>query len=105
MAVLEITLKSFEGGTEMATSAATERRELAHRTGNGIKVTLLWTKSTNTVTIAVVDAHSSEELEFEVDSSRALEAFKHPYAYAETVRLSSSLVFATPSRATWNARS
>ena len=66
----------------MATSAATERRELAHRTGNGIEVTLLWTKSTNTVTIAVVDTHSSEELEFEVDGSRAFDAFNHPYAHA-----------------------
>jgi hypothetical protein len=84
--MLEITLRSFEGGTEMATSATAERRELAHRTGNGIDVALLWTESTNTVTIAVVDEHSGDELEFEVDASRALDAFNHPYAYATTVR-------------------
>jgi hypothetical protein len=84
--VLEITLRSFEGGTEMATSAATERRELAHRTGNGIEVTLLWTKSTNMVTIAVIDSHSAEQLEFEVDGSYALDAFNHPYAYAANHR-------------------
>ena len=78
----------------MATSAATKRRELAHRTGNGIEVTLLWTKSTNRVTIEVVDTHSGEELEFEVDGSRALDAFNHPYAYAATVRVRSS--YATP---------
>lgn len=69
----------------MTTSAATERRELAHRTGNGIEVTLLWTESTNTVTIAVLDADSGERLEFEVDGPRALDAFNHPYAYAATV--------------------
>jgi hypothetical protein len=103
--VLEITLRSFEKGAEMATSAAIEPRELAHRTVNGIEVTLLWTKSTNTVTIAVVDAHSGEELEFEVDGSRALDAFNHPYAYAATVRVSSSPVFANPSHTTWDARS
>ncbi len=74
----------------MATSAATERRELAHRTGNGIEVTLLWTKSTNRVTIAVADTHSSEELEFEVDGSHALDAFHHPYAYAAIVRARSA---------------
>jgi len=88
--MLEITLRSFEGGTEMATSAATERRELAHRTGNGIEVTLLWTKSTDTVTVAVVDTHSGEKLEFEVDGSCALDAFNHPYAYAATVRVRSA---------------
>jgi hypothetical protein len=103
--VIEITFSSFEGGTEMATSAVIERRELAHRTGDGIEVTLLWTKSTNTITTAVVDAHSGEELEFEVDGSRALDAFKHPYAYAATVRVSRSLLFAGPSHATWDARS
>ena len=70
----------------MTTSADTERRELAHRTGNGIEVTLLWTKSTSKVTIAVTDAHSGEEFEFAVDGSRALDAFNHPYAYAATVR-------------------
>jgi hypothetical protein len=85
-----MTLTSFEGGTEMATSAATERRELAHRTGNGIEVTLLWSKSTSTVTIAVVDTHSGEELEFDVDGSRALDAFNHPYAYAATHRVRSA---------------
>ena len=74
----------------MAMSAATERRELAHRTGNGIDVALLWTESTNTVTIAVVDEHSGEELEFDVDGSRALDAFNHPYAYAATVRVRSA---------------
>ena len=66
----------------MAASTATERRELAHRTTNGIEVTLLWAESTNTVTLAVADMHSGEELEYDVDGSRALDAFNHPYAYA-----------------------
>ena len=69
----------------MTTSAATQRRELAHRSTNGIDVTLLWTKASNVVTIAVVDSHSGEELEFDVAGSRALDAFNHPYAYAATV--------------------
>ena len=71
----------------MIASAATERRELAHRSTNGIEVTLLWTESTNTVTIAVLDTHSGEELEFEVDGARALDAFNHPYAHAATGRV------------------
>ncbi|HET6868873.1 MAG TPA: hypothetical protein VFH80_23375 [Solirubrobacteraceae bacterium] len=70
----------------MATSAITQRRELAHRTVNGIEVTLLWTKTTNAVTVAVLDTHSSEQLEFDVDGCHALDAFNHPYAYAATGR-------------------
>ena len=73
----------------MIASAATQPRELAHRSTNGIEVTLLWTKSTNTVAIAVLDTHSREELEFEVHGSRALDAFNHPYAYAATTRVRS----------------
>jgi hypothetical protein len=74
----------------MTTSAATERRELAHRTTNGIDVTSLWTESTNAVAIAVLDTHSGQEFEFEVDGSSALDAFNHPYAYATSVRVRSA---------------
>lgn len=74
----------------MTTSAAGERRELAQRTSDGIEVTLLWTESTNLVTIAVVDMRSAEELEFEVDGSLALDAFNHPYAYAAAHRVRST---------------
>jgi hypothetical protein len=66
----------------MTTSRATEQRELAQRTSDGIEVTLLWTKPTNVVTVAVIDSHSAEELEFKVDGRLALDAFYHPYAYA-----------------------
>jgi hypothetical protein len=96
--VLETTLKSLEGGPEMIASAATPRRELAHRSTNGIEVTLVWTESTNTVAIAVLDTHSGEEVEFEVDGCRALDAFNHPYAYAATVRLHSAQATLAPAR-------
>jgi hypothetical protein len=71
----------------MTSSKAAGRRELAQRAGNGIEVTLFWTGSTNVVTIAVSDSHSSEELEFEVDGRCALDAFNHPYAYAASHRV------------------
>jgi hypothetical protein len=93
--VLEITPRSLEGGTEMVTSATSERRELAQRTSDGIEVTLLWTKSTNVITIAVIDTHSAEELEFEVDGASAVDAFKHPYAYAAADRVRSGHPVAT----------
>jgi hypothetical protein len=68
----------------MMTTAHTERRELAHRISNGIEVGLFWSRSSNRVTITVLDWHSDDALEFEVDGDAALDAFNHPYAYAAT---------------------
>ena len=56
-------------------------RELDHREDGGISVTLLWYEETNRVAVHVVDGGSSEELELEVASPDALDAFRHPYAY------------------------
>jgi hypothetical protein len=66
----------------MTTTAFTDRRELAHRISDGIEVTLFWSKPSNRVTIAVLDSHSDETIEFDVDGGVALDAFNHPYAYA-----------------------
>jgi hypothetical protein len=66
----------------MTPTAFTKRRELAHRTSDGIEVTLLWSKPSSRVIIAVLDTRSNEALEFDVDGSAALDAFNHPYAYA-----------------------
>ena len=65
----------------MTATAFNGRRELAHRTSDGIEVSLFWSKPSNRVTIAVLDSHSDEALEFEVDGSAALDAFNHPYVY------------------------
>jgi hypothetical protein len=59
----------------------THRRELAHRAGDGIEVTLFWSQSTNRVSVEVLDSRSGEQLEFGVDPHAALDAFNHPYAY------------------------
>jgi hypothetical protein len=66
----------------MTATAFTERRELAHRTSDGIEVTLFWTKPSDRVTIAVLDTRSGDALEFNVAGRAALDAFNHPYAYA-----------------------
>ena len=66
----------------MTATALSGRRELAHRTSDGIDITLFWSKPSDRVTIAVVDTRSDEAFEFEVDGSGALDAFNHPYAYA-----------------------
>jgi hypothetical protein len=71
----------------MTATTLTDRRELAHRTSDGIEITLFWSKPSNQVTIAVLDTRSDAALEFEVDGSAALDAFNHPYAYAATRRV------------------
>jgi hypothetical protein len=68
----------------MIATTFTPRRELAHRINDGIEVTLFWSQSSNRVTIGVLDSHSDEALEFDVNAGVALDAFNHPYAYAGT---------------------
>jgi hypothetical protein len=72
--------------TEMTATAFSNRRELAHRTNDGIEVTLLWSEATDQVTIAVLDTRSGDALEFDVDGGAALDAFNHPYAYAAALQ-------------------
>lgn len=57
-------------------------RELDHRSGNGIDVTLLWSSRSGRVVVAVEDARSSESFHITVDPRDALDAFNHPYAYS-----------------------
>ena len=68
----------------MTTTASNHCRELAHRASDGIEVTLFWTTPGNRVSVEVLDSHSDEKLEFEVEGNAALDAFNHPYAYAAT---------------------
>jgi hypothetical protein len=68
-------------GAVMNTTTA-RATELAHRSGDGIAVSLFWSKRTGTVTIELVDDRRGERLEFAVARRNALEAFRHPYVYA-----------------------
>ena len=59
------------------------RTELASRETNGITVRLLWSRSTNLVTVTVDDATSDDYFELVLDEDeRALEVFHHPFAHA-----------------------
>ena len=62
---------------------STPRRELDHRTDDGIEVTLLWNAHTNCVSVAVADEVTGMSFEFQVAAGDALHAFHHPYTYAE----------------------
>ena len=59
------------------------RTELASRKTNGVTVRLLWTRSTNLVTVAVDDAPGGDYFELVLgENERALDVFHHPFAHA-----------------------
>jgi hypothetical protein len=57
--------------------------ELAVRENDGLAVSLLWSRATGRVKVAVVDAHLHEQFELHVRGADALAAFHHPFAYAK----------------------
>jgi hypothetical protein len=59
-----------------------EMIELAHRMAYGIEVSLLWSKDTDSVLVAVNDERTGEIFAVEPPRERALDAFYHPYVYA-----------------------
>jgi hypothetical protein len=75
----------------MWTTSELDIRELAHRSGDGIDVTLLWSPQTDRVSVLVVDVRSGEAFELPVPGADALEAFAHPYAYAVRGRIEHAL--------------
>ena len=60
-----------------------ERRELAHRSGDGLEVSLLWSERTGSLSVTVRDERSGAGFELVVQSgAEALDVFDHPFAYA-----------------------
>jgi hypothetical protein len=60
---------------------STTYTELAHRTGDGVAVSLLWRRNDNRLTIAVADARTGDEFELNAHPENALDVFYHPFAY------------------------
>lgn len=65
----------------MTQRTTNREKELARRTSDGIDVSLYWNERTNRVTVKVYDARLDKAFEIEVDGSRALDAYRHPFAY------------------------
>ena len=57
-------------------------RELAAREDDGVSVVLRWHPLENAVSLKVSDARSGDRFEIAVASRHALDAFRHPFAYA-----------------------
>ncbi|MDQ3889627.1 MAG: hypothetical protein M3312_03635 [Actinomycetota bacterium] len=71
------------------------REELANRASDGLEVSLLWSRRTNRVSVAVVDTRTGERFELTIsDGENALDVFHHPYAYAA----SRGIEYAVPER-------
>jgi hypothetical protein len=56
-------------------------RELAHRTGTGIEVSLLWRRVDDSIALRLVEVATGVEFELRIPPEDALDAFYHPYAY------------------------
>jgi hypothetical protein len=67
----------------MTTLLDIETRELAQRANDGVDVRLLWAPGTNGIYVAVDNARAGEAFVVEVDPADALDAFRHPYVYAD----------------------
>ena len=57
-------------------------RELAHRSSDGVDVTLFWRPATDELTVCVCDHRRGAYFEVEPERHLALDAFYHPYSYA-----------------------
>jgi len=85
----------------VTTTAINDWRELARREGDGLVVSLFWSRATDRVKIAVVDQMFDEELYVDVPGACALDAYYHPFAYAAGRGLGFSCAIresSTPSR-------
>ncbi|MGH2941937.1 MAG: hypothetical protein ACRDLN_04080 [Solirubrobacteraceae bacterium] len=66
----------------MLTTAHHISRELDARSCDGLDVRLLWNPSDGSLLVTVADARTEEFFVIPVASADALEAFRHPFAYA-----------------------
>jgi hypothetical protein len=60
----------------------TTLRELAHRSSNGVDVTMLWDPATDRVHVAVIDSEVGEAFNVPVRDANPMDVFNHPYFYA-----------------------
>jgi len=66
-------------GEDMTDTTLTE---LHRRSADGIEVSLLWSRITNALTVAVEDSRSGLSFEVPAPAEKALDVFERPYAYA-----------------------
>ena len=63
--------------------STSEIRELAHRSSDGVDVTLYWHPSLDELIVTVHDRRYCAHFEIRPQRYLALDAYYHPYAYAD----------------------
>ena len=79
---------AFDGGPERrarypSASFESERRELARRSSAGVHVTLYWHPTLDELIVRVCDERQGAYFEIRPQRYLALDAYYHPYAYAD----------------------
>ena len=64
-------------------STRTTARELAHRSTDGLEVTLLWQPAGDELTVCVCDERHGAYFEIHPKPYVALDVFHHPHAYVD----------------------
>ena len=59
-------------------------KELAYRNQNGLEVTLLWDSRSNEVLVEVIDQLEGSGFRLPIAGHLAMDAYNHPYAYAQS---------------------
>ena len=59
-------------------------KELAYRNENGLEVTLLWDPRSDQVCVEVIDRLDDSGFRLPIAGHQALDAFHHPYVYAQS---------------------
>ena len=70
--------------TTTATQTTSRFEELDYRESDGIQVSLLWSRETNALSVFVVDTKTDEQFELALAPAHAMDAFRHPFAYADS---------------------
>ena len=70
----------------MSTTLAnpTRRRELGRRVSGSAEIALYWNAEDNSTSIEIWHTTTDETITFAVARERALDAFRHPFAYLVT---------------------
>lgn len=61
--------------------------ELDYRRGADIEVRLLWDRRTDELAVIARDDRTGEVVRIPVAHDQAMQAFRHPYAYARSARV------------------
>jgi hypothetical protein len=72
-------------------TATAHIEELASRESAGIHVALCWSREDNTLSVVVRDNRTGDEFSLAAGPVEAMDVFRHPFAYAASRGVASSL--------------